>query len=85
MEIKLRNIDLTDVNILNQIIKVKEEEYEFIQAIIKEDIDNAIEEFYDTLQAKLGLLQKKFNISADDVMKQYYKHVNKIKNRPRRK
>jgi ribosome-interacting GTPase 1 len=84
MKIELRNIDLSEVNTLEQIAKVVEEEKEFIKAIIALDKENAIEEFYDNIQAKIGLLEKIFKISANEISEQYYKHLEKIKNRPRK-
>lgn len=81
----LKNIDLTGVSVLEQLLKVKEEEKEFIIAIESADKRNSIEEFYDTIQSKLGLLEKIFEITAEEVMKEYPKHLEKIKSRPRNK
>jgi hypothetical protein len=39
-----------------------------------------IEEFYDTIQAKLGLLEM-FGIPAKEVMEQYPKHLKKLEKR----
>lgn len=39
-----------------QLKKVIEEETEFKRAVIKGDVPNAIEEFWDDVQAKLGCL-----------------------------
>lgn len=83
--IKLVNIDLTGVTILEELLKVREEEKEFTAAIELADQENAIEEFWDNVQSKLGLLEKIFGITADDVMKGYGKHLEKIKDRPRQK
>lgn len=80
--IKLQNIDLSKVTLIEQMAKVHEEDKEFVEAIIKTDADNAIEEFWDLIQARLGLLQK-FGITAQKVMEQYPKHLEKLKNRPR--
>ena len=82
--IELRNIDLTGISILDQIYKVKEEEMEFMIAIELAEKENAIEEFFDDIQSKLGLLEKLFGIKADEVMERYPKHLEKIKNRPRK-
>ena len=43
---------------------------------------NVISEFWDVVQAWLGVLAKE-GITADEVMKGYSKHLEKIKNRPR--
>ena len=82
--IKLQNINLTAISVIEQINKVKEEEMEFMVAIELENKENAIEEFFDTIQSKLGLLEKVFGIKADEVTEQYPKHLEKLKNRPRR-
>lgn len=81
----LRNIDLTGISILEQIDKVKEEEKEFMIAIETGDKENAIEELFDDVQSKLGLLEKRFGIKADEVMRAYDKHILKIQDRPRKK
>lgn len=83
--IKLTNINLTGITVLEQIDKVREEEKEFAVAIELADKENAIEEFFDCIQSKLGLLEKVFSMSADEAMKEYPKHLEKIKNRPRSK
>lgn len=83
-KIQLKNIDLTGVRTLEQINKVLEEEIEFMVAIELADRENAIEEFWDTVQVKLGLMDKVFGIKADEVMKGYDKHLEKIKDRPRK-
>lgn len=44
---------------------------------------HAIEEFWDVVQATLGFMHK-FGISADEIMAAYPKHLEKIKNRPRK-
>lgn len=80
--IKLTNINLENVTIVDQIKKVGEEHCEFITAVLKKDNDNAVEEFYDLVQASLGALDK-MGISADKVMDEYSKHLEKIKHRPR--
>lgn len=81
--IKLVNIDLTGISVIKQINKVKEEDTEFMIAIETGDKEEAIKEYFDKIQAPLGLLEKVFGISADEVMKEYPKHLEKLKNRPR--
>lgn len=80
--VELRNINLDGITQGEQIKKVYEEVDEFVQAITKHDATNAVEEFFDVLQASLGALQK-MGLSADYVMSQYGKHITKIKDRPR--
>lgn len=83
--IELKNIDLSGISVLEQLMKVKEEEMEFMVAIESADKENAIEELFDTIQSKLGLLDKIFGITTQEVMDQYPKHLEKIKLRPREK
>lgn len=80
--IELKNINLEGITQQEQIQKVYEETDEFVQAIIKVDASNAIEEYFDMLQAGLGALQK-MGLSAEYIMSQYGKHITKIKCRPR--
>jgi phosphoribosyl-ATP pyrophosphohydrolase len=80
--IKLQNIDLSKATLIEQMAKVHEEDKEFVEAIIKADTDNAIEEFWDLIQSRLGLLEK-LGTTAQKVMDQYPKHLEKLKNRPR--
>lgn len=87
--IKLKNIDLNNVSISEQMNKIDEEDNEFDMAVLEYCHDNDIknknhlvEEFWDTVQARLGVLQK-VDIDAKEVMEQYPKHLEKIKSRPR--
>lgn len=80
----LKNIDLTGITVLEQLQKVKEEEAEFMVAIELADEENAIEELFDNMQVKLGLIEKIFKIKAEEVMARYPKHLEKLKNRPRK-
>lgn len=87
--IELKNIDLTGWNGLEQYQKIEEELREFDEAVVnyilhntEADKANAIEEYLDVVQATLGLLAIA-GISADEVMEQYPKHLEKLKNRPR--
>lgn len=80
--IELKNINLEGITIEQQIQKVYEEVDEFVQAILKGDVTNAVEEYFDVGQSCLGALQK-MGLSAEYVMSQYHKHITKIKDRPR--
>ncbi|WP_346905920.1 hypothetical protein [Clostridium sp.] len=82
--ISLKNIQLEGITIDEQIQKVFEELHEFIQGAMWGGIDNAIEEYFDVIQSGLGVLYK-LGIDAEQVMKEYPKHLEKIKERPRRK
>ena len=85
MEIELKNIGIEKVTVMQQVDKAQEEEQEFWEAYSDgEDRNHIIEEFYDCMQSKLGLLYKA-GITAEEVMQAYPKHLEKIKNRPRKK
>ena len=53
--IELKNINLDGITQAKQIQKVYEEVNEFEMAVINCDIDNAVEEFFDLMQASLGV------------------------------
>jgi phosphoribosyl-ATP pyrophosphohydrolase len=87
----LKNIDLTGISEEVQIQKVKEEKGEFAAAFVDYKYKNTtanrnhcIEEFWDMVQAHLGLLNMN-GITAEEVMKAYPKHIKKLENRPRQK
>lgn len=80
--IKLKNINV-DTTMIEQITKVSEEYNEFLVAILKKDTNNSIEEFYDVMQSMLEMLNK-VGLNADYVESQYYKHLDKLKDRPRK-
>ena len=82
MSIELKNIYLDNISLKEQMEKVAEETKELQKAILNEPIENIIGEFWDVVQANLGLLSK-FGISADRVMEYYPKHFEKLKDRPR--
>jgi hypothetical protein len=89
--IVLKNIDLTGWNGLDQCKKISEELEELKESTADYIINNtqetknhAIEEYLDVVQASLGLLAIA-GISAEEVMKEYPKHIEKLKNRPREK
>lgn len=79
---ELKNIDLDNISLKEQMEKVAEETKELQEAILNEPVKNIIGEFWDVVQANLGLLSK-FGISADRVMEYYPKHLEKLKDRPR--
>lgn len=82
--IVFKNINLDTVSVYEQIRKVKEEDFEFLNAIDNDDVNNAVEEFWDKIQASLGLLSK-YGVSIENVMEAYPTHLEKIKTRPRKK
>jgi phosphoribosyl-ATP pyrophosphohydrolase len=83
--IKLKNIDLTRISEEEQWNKIAEENTEFFLALNNKDKANSIEEFWDCMQVRLGMLQIRLGITAEEVMKEYPKHLEKLKYRPRRK
>ena len=85
--IELKNIDLSKVTYSEQYNKAREEEREFYEAFMKyqqgkDTKDHVIEELLDEFQSKLGLVNK-WDIKAEDIMREYPKHLEKLKNRPR--
>lgn len=89
LAIQLKNIDLSNITDLQQCIKIDEEQDEFSQAfneyIVNKTKDNkshVIEEFWDVVQSIIGFLDMN-EINVNDLMKEYNKHLEKIKNRPR--
>lgn len=82
LSIKLKNIDLEGVTLSDEIKKVEEEDREFESAVLCSTKKHQIEEFWDCMQARLGVLQL-LGIGEDEVMEGYRKHLKKIKNRPR--
>lgn len=82
MSVVLKNINLSEYTIEQQINKVAEEELEFFEAFDTKGELEIIEEFWDTVQAKLGLLSMK-GIMASDVMDGYINHLRKLPFRPR--
>ncbi|AOR24313.1 hypothetical protein [Clostridium taeniosporum] len=96
LSIQLKNIDLSGITFIEELNKVDEESKELQEALfvymysninpqnenIKKAKHHVIEEFWDIVQANLGVLDK-LGIKADEVMKGYSKHLAKLKDRPR--
>lgn len=81
--IELKNIDLSNVEMEEQVEKVFEEDREFIHAIIRGTKKEVIEELCDKFQAALGLAEKVRGITAAEVMQYWPKHLEKMEHRPR--
>lgn len=78
MKIGIRFLDRNKLpNEKEQIIKVVEEMYEFINA--KND-ENQLEEFYDLVQASLNLLQIR-NFTLQEIQEAEKKHIEKLRKR----
>lgn len=76
--IGIRFLDMNKLgNEKEQIIKVVEEMYEFINA--KND-ENQLEEFYDLVQASLNLLQIR-NFTLQEIQEAEKKHIEKLRKR----
>lgn len=63
--------------LIRQIHKCEEEHQEFTKAILKGDIDNAIEEFYDDIQVKLNTLRM-LEIPLEIIVNGQKKHFSKL-------
>ena len=88
--IVLKNIDLSNISASDELIKLNEERDEFEKAIYEylvnpteENRNNVIEEYFDEVQSALGYMEKTTGITADEAMRRYYLHEEKIKKRPR--
>ncbi|MCI6278073.1 MAG: hypothetical protein MR639_15350 [Clostridium sp.] len=64
----------------HELNKCKEEDDEFQKAVLKNDINNAIEEFHDSIQTKLNCLDM-MGIPVDVICKAQSKHYKKLLNR----
>ncbi|NFS12632.1 hypothetical protein FDE77_15525 [Clostridium botulinum] len=97
LSIQLINIDLSKVTIVEQMSKADEEKKELEDAVllyttkksnnedmkeIENERNHVIEEFWDTVQSNLGVLDK-LGINAQEVMQSYSKHLVKLEDRPR--
>lgn len=77
-KIELRTLKLkSKPTVIQQIDKIREEDDEFVRAILKEDHLNAIEEFHDKITASLNAL-KMIGVSIEDVVNGQNKHFNKL-------
>lgn len=68
------------VCIIEQIEKIREEDEEFIRAVENLDKRNMIEEFYDSIQAKLTLMEQ-FGITIEELEFGEIEHLVKLKGR----
>lgn len=77
----LRPLDLQrskiETNLFDEMRKCYEEDEEFLEAIMKYDIDNAIEEFWDSVQTKLNVMSM-IKIPVDMVYRDLDKHIKKM-------
>lgn len=68
------------VNMFDEIRKCNEEDDEFFKGVMKCDIDNTIEEFWDSVQTKLNVMSM-LGISTDTIYDGLYKHISKMNDR----
>lgn len=69
-----------NINLFDEMRKCNEEDDEFLSAVMKEDIDNTIEEFWDSVQTKLNVMAM-LGIPTEMVYRGLDKHIQKIKER----
>lgn len=81
--IRLTNIKLNEIKFEEQFSKVEEEIEEFEETLEGQDKERIMEEFFDVVQATMGLLTF-YGISAKRLMNYYPTHLKKLKNRPRK-
>ncbi|MGL5153100.1 MAG: hypothetical protein ACRC7N_21275 [Clostridium sp.] len=82
--IKLKPIDFDksefQITLQQELNKCKEEDDEFYKAIINNDIPNALEEFHDTIQSKLQVLDM-INVPVGAITSSQKEHFEKLKSR----
>lgn len=78
--VELKNIDLNETTLMDQLRRIEKENNEFETAIVKSHTNDAIEEFWDKVQSSLGALEK-IGIKADIVAQDYPRHLKKISNK----
>lgn len=69
-----------EVTLFDEIRKSREEDEEFYSAILKNDIENSIEEFWDSVQTKLNLLDMN-GINTYFIYAGLKKHIEKLENK----
>lgn len=83
-EVILRPLDMKrsnlETNLFDEMRKCYEEDEEFHEAILKYDIDNAIEEFWDSVQTKLNVMGM-MGMPTDMVYRDLDKHIKKMHER----
>ncbi|MDB1924079.1 hypothetical protein PMY56_13540 [Clostridium tertium] len=83
-EVILRPLDMKrsnlETNLFDEMRKCYEEDEEFHEAILKYDIDNAIEEFWDSVQTKLNVMSM-IKIPVELVYRGLDKHIAKMNER----
>ena len=65
------------VTLISELDKCTEEDYEFKKGALSNDIDNTIEEFWDSVQTKLNVMGM-MGIPTDMIYKDLDKHIKKM-------
>lgn len=68
------------INLFDEMRKCNEEDDEFLSGVMKCDIDNIIEEFWDSVQTKLNVMSM-LGIPTEMIYRGLNKHIKKIKER----
>ena len=80
----LRPLDMDksnlDVTLMKELVKCVEEDGEFAKGALSNDIDNTIEEFWDSVQTKLNVMDI-MGIPTDVIYKGLDKHIKKMNKR----
>lgn len=74
---KLNKLDLSKYGIADEAIKLSEEHHEFQVAAVKDDRENMLEEFFDVIQAAVGVMQKA-NITDEEIREGLVRHNKKL-------
>ena len=84
VKILLRPLDLEksnlNVTLIKELDKCTEEHYEFKKGALAGDIDNTIEEFWDSVQTKLNVMGL-MGIPTDLIYRDLEKHIKKMSDR----
>ncbi len=84
IKIILRPLDLErsnlDVTLIQELKKCAEEDAEFAKGVLKNDIDNTIEEFWDSVQTKLNVMGL-MGIPTEMIYIDLEKHIKKMNTR----
>lgn len=69
-----------DVTLMKELVKCVEEDEEFVKGALKNNIDNTIEEFWDSVQTKLNVMGM-MGIPTNMVYRDLDKHIKKMHER----
>lgn len=80
-QVILRPLDMEksklNVTLIDELFKCVEEEGEFIKGALNNNIDNTIEEFWDSVQTKLNVMGM-MGIPIDVIYRDLNKHIKKM-------